>query len=84
MVARRASTICYNNQHLNLIPTVIGSFSFDLVVTVPIVVAKATQETVLSLSPVSKCHYRHYTTEDKQSSVTDILSSSYFMSWREG
>ena len=40
MVARKASTLCYNNQHLNLIPIVIGSlffFFFDLVVTVAIV-----------------------------------------------
>ena len=39
MVARKASTLCYNNQHLNLIPIVIVSlfFFFDLVVTVAIV-----------------------------------------------
>ena len=56
MVARKASTLFYNNQHLNLIPIVIVSFVFfDLVVTVAIVVA-STQETVLSLSSSSQYH----------------------------
>ena len=84
MVARKASTLCYNNQHLNLIPIVIVSFFFfDLMVTVAIVVA-STQETVLSLSSSSQCNYRHYTIDDKQSSMTDILSSPYFTLWRAG
>ena len=52
-------------------------------VTVAIVVA-STQETVLSLSSSSQCHYRHYTIDDKQSSMTDILSSPYFTLWRAG